>query len=210
MDAADPLAKYRDLFQISDPDLRYLDGNSLGRMPKSVVEITNKFLTEEWGTELVDGWAHWIDQAQYAGNLLGRATLGASEGQTLVQDTTSVNFYQLCVAAINARPGRKTVIIDSSNFPTDRFVLAGIAKSMGLNLITLNNDGLGGPGQIDVDADCELITPEILAPLLNDDVALVTLQVIHYRSGARPDVKAITDLVRSHGAFVVWDASHAG
>lgn len=210
MDAADPLAKYRDLFQISDPDLRYLDGNSLGRMPKSVVDVTTKFLTHEWGAELVDGWAHWIDQAQSAGNLLGRATLGAAEGQTLVQDTTSVNFYQLCVAAINARPGRKTIIIDSANFPTDRFVLAGIADSMGLNLVTLNNDGLGGPGQVDVAANFELITPEILAPLLNDDVALVTLQVIHYRSGARSDVKAITDLARSHGALVVWDASHAG
>jgi kynureninase len=170
----------------------------------------NDFLSQEWGKELVDGWAHWIDEAQAAGNLLGRATLGAAEGQTLVQDTTSVNFYQLCNAAIKARPGRKTVIIDSSNFPTDRYILDGIAKDLGLKLITLNNDGMGGPGQVDVDADCELITPEILEPFLSDDVALVTLQVIHYRSGSRPDVKAITDLVRKHGGLVVWDASHAG
>lgn len=210
MDAADPLAHYKSQFFISDPDLCYLDGNSLGRMPKRTIEKVNHFLTEEWGTELVDGWSHWIDEAQTAGNLLGRATLGAAEGQTLVQDTTSVNFYQLCVAAIKARPGRKTVIIDSSNFPTDRYILAGIADSMGLNLITLNNDGFGGPGQVDVAADCEMITPEILAPLLNDDIALVTLQAIHYRSGSRPDIKGITDLVRSHGGLVVWDASHAG
>jgi kynureninase len=126
-----------------------------------------------------------------------------------VQDTTSVNFYQACVAAIEARPGRKTVIIDASNFPTDRFILQGIAQRLGLNLITLNNDGTGGPGAVDVESEFEIITPEILAPLLNDDVALVTLQVIHYRSGSRPDVKAITDLVRSHGGLVVWDASHA-
>jgi kynureninase len=210
LDSKDPLAKYKAQFHISDPNLCYLDGNSLGRMPLAAIASINSFLTEEWGTELVDGWAHWIDEAQAAGNLLGRATLGAAEGQTLVQDTTSVNFYQLCTAAIKARPGRKTVIIDSSNFPTDRYVLAGIAEDLGLNLITLNNDGLGGPGQVDVDADCERITPEILAPLLNDDIALVTLQVIHYRSGSRPDVKAITDLVRSHGGLVVWDASHAG
>jgi kynureninase len=210
LDAADPLAKYKSAFQISDPDLCYLDGNSLGRMPLASVKAVNDFLTQEWGVELVDGWAHWIDEAQAAGNLLGRATLGAAEGQTLVQDTTSVNFYQLCNAAIKARPGRKTVIIDSSNFPTDRYILDGIAKDLGLNLITLNNDGMGGPGQVDVDADCELITPEILEPFLNDDVALVTLQVIHYRSGSRPDVKAITDLVRKHGGLVVWDASHAG
>jgi kynureninase len=210
IDAADPLAKYKQAFQITDPDLCYLDGNSLGRMPLASVKAVNDFLTQEWGKELVDGWAHWIDEAQVAGNLLGRATLGAAEGQTLVQDTTSVNFYQLCHAAIKARPGRKTVIIDSSNFPTDRYILSGIADSLGLNLITLNNDGMGGPGQVDVDADCELITPEILEPFLNDDVALVTLQVIHYRSGSRPDVKAITDLVRKHGGLVVWDASHAG
>ncbi len=210
MDAADPLAHYKSQFFISDPDLCYLDGNSLGRMPKRTIEKVNHFLTEEWGTELVDGWSHWIDEAQTAGNLLGRATLGAAEGQTLVQDTTSVNFYQLCVAAIKARPGRKTVIIDSSNFPTDRYILAGIAESMGLNLITLNNDGFGGPGQVNVATDCEMITPEILAPLLNDDIALVTLQAIHYRSGSRPDIKGITDLVRSHGGLVVWDASHAG
>ncbi len=210
LDAADPLAKYKQAFQISDPDLCYLDGNSLGRMPLASIKAVNDFLTSEWGTELVDGWAHWIDEAQAAGNLLGRATLGAAEGQTLVQDTTSVNFYQLCNAAIKARPGRKTVIIDSSNFPTDRYILEGIAKDLGLNLITLNNDGMGGPGQVDVDVDCELITPEVLEPFLNDDVALVTLQVIHYRSGSRPDVKAITDLVRKHGGLVVWDASHAG
>ncbi len=210
LDAADPLAKYKQAFQITDPDLCYLDGNSLGRMPIASVKAVNDFLTQEWGKELVDGWAHWIDEAQAAGNLLGRATLGAAEGQTLVQDTTSVNFYQLCHAAIKARPGRKTVIIDSSNFPTDRYILSGIAESLGLKLITLNNDGMGGPGQVDVDADCELITPEILEPFLNDDVALVTLQVIHYRSGSRPDVKAITDLVRKHGGLVVWDASHAG
>ena len=210
LDATDPLAKYKQAFQISDPDLCYLDGNSLGRMPLASVKAVNDFLTQEWGKELVDGWAHWIDEAQAAGNLLGRATLGAAEGQTLVQDTTSVNFYQLCNAAIKARPGRKTVIIDSSNFPTDRYILDGIAKDLGLKLITLNNDGVGGPGQVDVDADCELITPEILEPFLSDDVALVTLQVIHYRSGSRPDVKAITDLVRKHGGLVVWDASHAG
>jgi kynureninase len=210
LDAADPLAKYKQAFQISDPDLCYLDGNSLGRMPLASIKAVNDFLTAEWGTELVDGWAHWIDEAQAAGNLLGRATLGAAEGQTLVQDTTSVNFYQLCNAAIKARPGRKTVIIDSSNFPTDRYIIEGIAKDLGLNLITLNNDGMGGPGQVDVDVDCELITPEVLEPFLNDDVALVTLQVIHYRSGSRPDVKAITDLVRKHGGLVVWDASHAG
>ncbi|MEY4618240.1 MAG: hypothetical protein RL101_426, partial [Actinomycetota bacterium] len=120
LDRQDPLAKYKSQFQISDPDTCYLDGNSLGRLPLATIDAVNHFLTEEWGKELVDGWSHWIDEAQPTGNLLGRATLGAKEGQVLVCDTTSVNFYQLCVAAIKARPGRKTVIIDAANFPTDR------------------------------------------------------------------------------------------
>ena len=209
LDAADPLAHYKSQFQISDPELCYLDGNSLGRLPMAAVAGVNDFLTNEWGRELVDGWAHWIDESQAAGNLLGRSVLGAAEGQTLVQDTTSVNFYQLCLAAIKARPGRKTIIIDASNFPTDRYILAGIAMDFGLNLVTLNNDGTGGPGSVEIESDCELISPEALAPHLNDDVALVTLQAIHYRSGSRPDIKGITDLVRYHGGLVVWDASHA-
>jgi kynureninase len=209
LDAQDPLARYKSQFQISDPELCYLDGNSLGRLPLAAISGVNDFLTNEWGRELVDGWAHWIDESQAAGNLLGRSVLGAAEGQTLVQDTTSVNFYQMCLAAIKARPGRKTVIIDAANFPTDRYILAGIAKDFGLNLVTLNNDGSGGPGSVEIESDCELISPEALAPHLNDDVALVTLQAIHYRSGSRPDIKGITELVRSHGGLVVWDASHA-
>ncbi len=209
LEAEDSLAHFKSQFIITNPTMCYLDGNSLGRLPRSTVAAVNEFMVREWGHELVDGWSHWIDEAQPTGDLLGRATLGAAAGQVLVCDTTSVNFYQLCVAAIKARPGRKTVIIDAANFPTDRFILAGIAEQFGLNLITLNNDGTGGPGSVDVDADCEMITPEILERFMNDDVALVTLQVIHYRSGSRPQVKAITDLVRSHGGLVVWDASHA-
>lgn len=210
LDAVDPLAKFRDEFVITDPDLCYLDGNSLGRLPKATVEAVNSFLIDEWGTELVDGWSHWIDEAQPAGDLLARATLGTGPGQTLVCDTTSVNFYQLCVACVRALPERKTVIIDAANFPTDRYILAGIAEQFGLKLVTLDNDGSGGPGAVPIASEHELITPELLAPHLNDDVALVTLQAINYRSGARPDLKAISALVKSHGAFMLWDASHAG
>ena len=209
LDAADKLAKYKSQFQISDPDLCYLDGNSLGRMPLETVKRINDFLTEEWGRELVDGWSHWIDEASPTGDLLGRAVLGAGPGQVVVQDTTSVNFYQLCNAAISARPRRKTVIIDSSNFPTDRYLLAGIAEARGLNLITLDNDGSGGPNAHAIANEHELITPEALEPFLSDDVALVTLQAIHYRSGSRPDIRGITDLCRRYGILVVWDASHA-
>jgi kynureninase len=180
----------------------YLDGNSLGRLPKATITAIIEFMTKEWGPEVVTGWSHWVDEAQPTGDLLGEAALGAAPGQVLVCDTTSVNFYQLCLAAIHARPGRKTIITDAANFPTDRYILDGIAKQFGLNLVIIDNED---PAV----AQHERITTEVLAPYLNDDVALVTLEVIQYRSGARTDLKSITDQVRAIGALVVWDASHA-
>jgi kynureninase len=202
LDKKDPLAHFKSQFVIGDPEMCYLDGNSLGRLPKLTITAINDFMTKEWGPEVVTGWSHWVDEAQPTGDLLGAAALGAAAGQVLVCDTTSVNFYQLCLAAIHARPGRKTIITDAANFPTDRYILDGIAKQFGLNLVIINNED---PAV----ATHERITTEVLAPYLNDDVAMVTLEVIQYRSGARTDLKSITDQVRAIGALVVWDASHA-
>ena len=202
LDRNDPLAHFRSRFVITDPDMCYLDGNSLGRLPHSTVIAVNEYMTQEWGREVVTGWSHWVDEAQPIGDLIGRSALGAGPGQMLACDTTSVNFYQLALAAINARPGRKTIITDAANFPTDRYILEGIAKQLGLNLVIIDNESAGS-------ADCERITPEILERYLRDDVALVTLEVIQYRSGARNDIKSLTDLTRKYGALLLWDASHA-
>jgi len=202
LDQNDPLAGYRSKFVITDPNLCYLDGNSLGRLPHATVKAVSDFLSQEWGNEVVTGWSHWIDEAQVAGDLLGRAVLGAGPGQVLVCDTTSVNFYQLCVAAIKARPGRKTVITDAANFPTDRYILKGIAEQFGLKLIIIDNED-------PAIAKNELITAELLEKYMSEDVAMVTFEVIQYRSGARTDIQSVTDLARSYGALVVWDASHA-
>ncbi len=202
LDKNDPLAPYRSKFVVTDPNLCYLDGNSLGRLPHATVKAVSDFVSQEWGKEVVTGWSHWIDEAQVAGDLLGRASLGATAGQVLVCDTTSVNFYQLCLAAINARPGRKTIITDAANFPTDRYILDGIAKQLSLNLIIIDNED-------PTIAENELITAELLEKYMSEDVALVTFEVIQYRSGARSDIQSITDLARSYGAFVLWDASHA-
>ena len=202
LDKSDPLAHFKSQFVISDPEVCYLDGNSLGRLPKATVTAINDFMTKEWGPEVVTGWSHWVDEAQPTGDLLGEAALGAAAGQVLVCDTTSVNFYQLCLAAIHARPDRKTIITDAANFPTDRYILEGIAKQFDLNLVFIDNED-------PAIAQNERITTEVLAPYLNDDVALVTLEIIQYRSGARTDLKSITDQVRAIGALVVWDASHA-
>ena len=202
LDQNDPLAGYRSKFVITDPNLCYLDGNSLGRLPHATVKAVSDFLSQEWGNEVVTGWSHWIDEAQLAGDLLGRAVLGAGPGQVLVCDTTSVNFYQLCVAAIKARPGRKTIITDAANFPTDRYILKGIAEQFGLKLIIIDNED-------PAIAENELITAELLEKYMSEDVAMVTFEVIQYRSGARTDIQSVTDLARSYGALVVWDASHA-
>lgn len=202
LDMQDGLARYRSEFLIADPELCYLDGNSLGRIPKRTIDSLQHFLVDEWGAKIVDGWADWIDEASQTGDLIGRSALGAAAGQVLACDTTSVNLYQLCSAAIKARPGRKKIITDAANFPTDRYILQGLAKDHGLELIMIDNESNGL-------AVHERITPEILAKYLDDDVALVSLQVIQYRSGARSDIKALTNLVRAHGALLVWDASHA-
>jgi kynureninase len=198
LDAKDPLSGFRDEFVIADPQLSYLDGNSLGRMPKATAKVVEDYLRDEWGTKLVTGWSDWIDEAQTIGDLVGRTTFGVSAGQTLCVDTTSVNFYQLCCAAIDAKSNRKTVITDTANFPTDRYILEGICKQRGLKLVL-----------IDDDVGEEYVSPEMLGAVLNDDVALVSLSVIQYRSGVLHDVAKLTQLTRDAGALFVWDASHA-
>ncbi len=202
LDAHDPLREFRNRFVITDPDTCYLDGNSLGRLPHATVKAINDFLTQEWGPEVVAGWGHWVDEAQSVGDLIGRSALGAAPGQVLACDTTSVNFYQLAAAAIRARPDRKTIIIDAANFPTDRYIMQGLADQLGLKLITIDNED-------PTISDHELITPEILKKYMSDDVALVSLEVVQYRSGARQDIKAINELVKSYGALMLWDAAHA-
>ena len=208
LDKKDPLNKYINQFVHTDENLCYLDGNSLGRLPKKTIEQINNFLLNEWGKELVSGWTNWIDEAQRVGDLLGESALGAAKGQILATDTTSVNFYRACIAAIKLNPGKKTIIADEANFPTDRYIIQEIAKDFNLNLITIKND-------INVDQngkynnENELITPEILKKYLNDDVCLVTLSVVQYRSGALNNVKELTKLIHENNSIVVWDASHA-
>ncbi|MGA0876309.1 MAG: kynureninase [Candidatus Nanopelagicaceae bacterium] len=202
LDQEDPLRDFRKRFVITDPDTCYLDGNSLGRLPHETVKAINDFLHDEWGREVVVGWSHWIDEAQHTGDLIGRSALGAASGQVLACDTTSVNIYQLASAALKARPGRKTIITDAANFPTDRYILQGLASAHGLKLITIDNENTSL-------SENELISPELLESYMSEDVALVSLQVIQYRSGARQDVRALTDLIHKFGALVLWDAAHA-
>lgn len=198
LDATDPLAAFRDEFVVADDDTCYLDGNSLGRLPRASVSAVANAMTVEWGGRLVEGWADWIDEAQHVGDLIGRAALGAAPGQVLAIDTTSANFYQLCTSALRARPGRGTVVSDAANFPTDRYILEGICRERGLRLVLVADEA--GEG---------CVTPDALDAVLDDDVALVTLSVVQYRSGALHDVEAMTGAIHRCGAVSLWDASHA-
>ena len=166
LDAHDQLRQFRDQFYVADSNICYLDGNSLGRLPNATAEAIARVVTDEWGTELVTGWEHWVDMSQRVGDRFGEVVLGARPGQVLVTDTTSVNIYRLAIAALRDRPGRKTIIVDEANFPTDRYILQGIAQHLGCTLITIPNE------DPDV-AEYERITTEILQRYLNDDVALV-------------------------------------
>src|SRR3569833_644160 len=134
LDAADPLAPLRAAFVNEDPELIYLDGNSLGRLPKAGADRIAQVVRDEWGAGLIRSWNHWVDLPFRAGDLIGSALLGAAAGQVVVSDSSTVNLYKLSVAALDARPGRTVIVTDDDNFPTDRYVLEGLAAQRGLEL----------------------------------------------------------------------------
>jgi kynureninase len=196
LDAADPLAAFRSRFVEHDPGLVYLDGNSLGRLPSTTRARLATVVEDEWGGELVRGWDHWLDEPLRVGDRLA-PILGALPGEVAVTDSTTVNVYKLAWAALEARPGRGSIVTDRANFPTDRYVLEGLAAHRGLSIRWLDADPVEG------------IRPAGLAAMLDDDVALVTFSHVNYRSAAIADVPAITRLAHDAGALVLWDLSHS-
>jgi kynureninase len=193
LDRADPLARFRDEFVFEDGGPIYVDGNSLGRLPRRTREALGE-LVEQWSAALVRGWHEWIQLPVDVGDLLAEAVLGARPGEVIVTDSVTVNLYKLAVAALSARPGRTVVVSDVDNFPTDRYVLAGLAPELRL----FQADPVEGPTVTDVEAACA-----------GGDVALVALSHVAYRSGARADVPAITEAAHAAGALVLWDLSHS-
>ena len=200
LDTADPLASFRDRFVFADPALVYLDGNSLGRLPRATVDRLGSVVGDEWGGELIRAWDHWIDEPARVGDLLAGQILGARPSEVILSDSTTVNFYKLARAALAARPGRRIVITDRANFPTDRYVLEGLAAEGSAEIAWLDPDPIEGP---------EL---DEIAAVLDEhpgDVALVTLSHVNYRSAAIADMAAITRLAHAAGALVLWDLSHS-
>src|SRR5689334_3785965 len=152
LDAADPLGSYRDRFVIPDPDLVYLDGNSLGRPPRAALERLARVAAEEWAGELIRGWDHWLDVPRRVGDLLGTGLLGARPDEVAICDSTTVDFFRLASAALDARPDRRVVITDRANFPTDRYVLEGLARDRGREIAWLDPDPIEGPTVGDVES----------------------------------------------------------
>jgi kynureninase len=182
-DAQDPLAGFRERFVFSDSERIYLDGNSLGRLPIATRERLHA-LAEEWGDRLVSGWPDWIDAPTRVGDLLAADVLGARPGEVVVGDSTTVNLFKLCSAALELGPG--ALVTDRDNFPTDRYVLEGLAAQRGLELRLVDD----------------------VEPAL-DGAAVVVLSHVDYRSGELADMRALTERARDHGARVVWDLSHS-
>jgi kynureninase len=199
LDAADPLASFRERFVIDDPDVVYLDGNSLGRLPRATAERLRGVVAEEWGGELIRGWDHWIDEPLRVGDRLA-GIVGARAGEVIVSDSTTVNFFKVAHAALEARPDRRIVITDRENFPTDRYVLEGLTRSRDLEIAWLSPDPVHGPTVDDVAAALAAHPGE---------VALVTLSQVNYRSAALADMAAITAAAHDAGALVLWDLCHS-
>lgn len=202
LDEMDPLNKYKKLFYFDDESVCYLDGNSLGRLPNKTVLDLNNLLTNEWGKHIVGGWADWIDEAERVGDLIGRSALGAAPGQTLAIDTNTINLYQLAWAAIKSNPNRKKILTDRANFPSDRYAMEGIAKELDMELVYIENED-------ESLSEGEITTPDLLSKYLDSDVALVTLQIIQYRSGGLNNYAEIESMVRKNGSLMLWDCSHA-
>jgi kynureninase len=197
LDAADQLAAFRDRLVRQDRELIYLDGNSLGPLPVRTQARIAEVVDQDWGVGLVRSWDKWIQLPRQAGDMVGEHLVGAAPGQVTVCDSVTINLYKLAWAALDARPGRDVIITDDDNFPTDRYVLQGIAAQRGCELRTIHTD---------IDAG---ISEEALAEALDDRVSLVELSHVAYRSGALADMIRLTELVHRAGALVLWDLCHS-
>jgi kynureninase len=197
LDANDPLATFRDRFVVRDPDVAYLDGNSLGRAPRRAVERLAAVAGGEWAGELVGAWDHWIDLPLRIGETLAEGVLGAAPGSVAIADSTTVNAFRVASAALDDRRDRRVIVADRSDFPTDRYVVQGLAAARGLEVRWLDGDPSEG------------LATDTLTAAIDADVGLVLLSLVSYRSSAIVDLDAVEAAARSAGAHVVWDLSHA-
>ena len=198
LDNADPLQQYPAKFVRSAEVRAYLDGNSLGRPTTASAARLAEFVDEQWGGRLIRGWDEaWYELPLTLGDRLGGATLGAAPGQTFIGDSTTVVLYKLIRAGLSARPDRSEIVIDTGNFPTDRYLVEGIAAELGKTLRWIDPASDGG------------VTADEVKAVLNENTALVVISHVAYRSGYLADMPGITDLAHEAGALVLWDLCHS-
>ncbi|GAA2784723.1 kynureninase [Saccharopolyspora taberi] len=200
LDEADPLRGFRDRFLVPEGSdvIAYLDGNSLGRPIRAAADRMAAFVGGQWADRLIRGWTdEWMWWPETVGDRLGRAALGAGDGQVVIADSTTVMLYKLARAALGARPDRGEILLDTDNFPTDRYVLEGIAAELGLRLRWITTDPAAG------------ITAEQVAEAVGPDTALAVFSHVAYRSGYLADAGTITATVHEAGGLVLWDLSHS-
>lgn len=188
LDGADPLAEWREEFEIADPDLVYLDGNSLGMMPRRTPAALRHVLETEWATELIASWDHWVDLPTSVGDTLA-PLIGARSGEVIVHDSVSINLYQLIHAAIALHPERDVIAVDADDFPTDRYIVEGIAAATGRSVCW-------DPTTIETTVGWER-------------VAVSVRSLVDYRTAEIADLATETARARESGALVIWDLSHA-
>ncbi|GAA0967181.1 kynureninase [Frigoribacterium faeni] len=198
LDAADPLAALVSRFAPAGDVVSYLDGNSLGRPLTATSGRIEGFLRHDWGTRLIRSWdERWMDLPTVLGDRIGAAALGAAAGQTVVGDSTTVLLYKAIRALLAARPDRHEIVIDDDQFPTDRFVVEGIARERGATVRWVHVDPTLG------------VTVDLLADVVGPDTAVVLVNHVSYRSGYVADMAAITELVHAAGALVLFDLCHS-
>ena len=199
LDAEDALASFREAFVIADPDLIYVDGNSLGRLPRRTVERMRTAVEVEWGHDLIRGWnAGWYQAPARVGEKIAQL-VGAGPGQVVVSDSTSVNLFKLTMAALAKRPGRDRIVSDVLNFPSDLYILQGCVRLLGdchhLHLVP--------------SAEGITVDQQALFDAMDERTALVTLSHVTFKSGFLYDAAAVTERAHQVGALVLWDLSHS-
>jgi kynureninase len=199
LDAQDELAPFRARFLDADPELIYLDGNSLGRLPHAGAALAEELVRAQWGDRLIRGWNEgWFEAPERVGAKIARL-IGAHEDEVIVADSTSVNLFKLVVAALRDRAGRRRIVSDDLNFPSDLYVLQGAIELLGGRhelAVVPSEDGVHGP-------------VEGILARLDGDAALLTLSHTVFKSGYTYDMAALSHAARAAGALTLWDLSHA-
>lgn len=191
LDAADALAHFRDRFALPE-GLIYLDGNSLGALPKAAEARVLETVRSEWGGGLITSWnkADWVGMPQRIGDKIGRL-IGARPGEVVACDSTSINVFKALTAAIALQPGRNVILSESGNFPTDIYIMQGIEALTGREV------------------RAQMVQPDEVEGAIDDSVAAVMLTQVHYKTGKMRDMARVTELAQDHGALMIWDLSHS-